>query len=247
MTRWAAALALLLCASAAHAEPLTRTGCFIGRTFLKGFALDACLRPGDRNRVVNARVIDWARQPLTLTFRSTDPPEETRPVSTCLHLFDARAQHFVPDQPRDWFQARIFERACLSANIMLVAGGRVKSYLRPDGTDLRRTDKLPIALLAFAIDDAARDDNTTTIAALAKRGELQILDHKIGMQELKWRNHYFAVNPSGRADVDRNGIDDLIVVLDVEGIEDRSQKTVLAFLTRKTSDGPLERIDPALD
>lgn len=241
------ALAFVLFASAAHGEPATRTGCFVGRTFLKGFALDACLRPPDRNRVMQAPVVDWARAPLALNFQSTEPPGEARVVRTCAQWFEARGHRFEPRDARDRFQVAIYERACLSASLMLAAGGRVKSYLRPDGTDLRRADQIPISILASAIEDAARDDNTTTVAILFKRGELAILDHKIGMQELKWRGNYFALNPSGRADVNRDGIDDLIVVMNVEAIEGHARKTQLAFLTRTSPDGLLTRIEPALD
>lgn len=233
-----AGLALVLSVGVAQSYAM-RAVCFIGPVFIAGVADGACL-VGDGERLLDGKVVDWDRKPAPLVMRAEGDPKDTLVVSTCRQWLQAVSLSRAAMRAQDRARESFYERTCQTLDQLKFADPSSQAWMAANGEDLLKPALVPARLLELAGIKGPLAPAGASVADLAKAGELVIRDRKIGMMEVTWRNVDLALNPTGRGDFDRDGIEDLAIAMEVVLRGSRRAATMIVFLTRRSEGGPLE-------
>jgi hypothetical protein len=238
------ALALCLWAGTAAAADAARPVCFIGPVFLDGVGDDACVGgEKERKRLLNLAVVDGARKPIPLLMRAEGNAKDKMTVTTCRKWLRAVSLNRAAMRAVDRGRASFYERTCPLLDQLKFGAPARKVFLTAKGRDLLRPDRVPARLLEQAGIKGPLPLPGATVADLSKAGELVIRSRKTGLMEVTWRSADLVLNPVARGDFNRDGIEDLAVVMRVVAGAKR-RATVIVFVTRLSAKGTLEVIYP---
>lgn len=246
------ALAMVMSADVGGAEWRIKTGCFVGVTFIQGVPRDACVEVDDGGRVMQAAVVDASGHQLVLLERGwRSAPDDQRVVSRSRncneYLGTHRGPHLDTSEQRAINDA--FRRACLTAQVIFDtgagAGALVRSQTARDGSDVTDLSNLPSAVLELAFIDDLRVGGPT-LAGEVRSGRLKVLDTRVGQFKALWRGHTFWLVATGRADVNGDGFEDLIVMVTSQAVRGGERATRFAFVTRKARGGEMSVVRPVL-
>jgi hypothetical protein len=227
------------------ADQQIKTGCFVGPSFIQGVAKDACVVPSDGARVMEAPVVDDRGRSLVLLERPWGAAQgdsfvgaQSRNCSDYL-----RTHRGMPvDTPEMHAIGAVYRRACLTAKTLVDAGAGpgalVRSHVARDGSDVADLRSMPAAVLELPLIDDLREGGPP-LAAEVQSGRLKILDPQIGQFKVRWRNHTYVLIVTGRADVNGDGFEDVIVMVASQTLQGKERGIRFAFLTRTTPHGPL--------
>ena len=201
---------------------------------------------------MQATIVGNHGRPLVLLVRGwMSSPTDKRVVGRIRRCNEYLATHVGP--PIETAEQRanddVFRRVCTTGSVIFDygagAGALVRSYLAHDGSDLARLQDVPAAVLELAWLDELRSDGPS-LASVLKSGQLVVLDASIGRLRVKWRDYVFGLTPTGRADVDGDGFEDLIVMVQSRPLKGGAVGLRFAFVTKKNKDGPMRVVRPVL-
>lgn len=246
------ALALVMSVDAGGAEGQIKTGCFVGPTFIQGIPRDACLQADDWGRVMEASIVDGSGHPIVLLERGwRSAPDDQRVASRSRrcneYLGTHRGSHL--DTPEQRAIDDTFRRACLTANAIFDhgagAGALVRSYMARDGSDVTDLLNLPSAVLELAFTDDLQTGGPT-LTGEVQSGRLKVLDPRIDQFKIAWRGHVFTLIATGRADVNGDRLEDLIVMVMSQFAGGGERSIRFAFVTREVRGGVMSVVKPVL-